>query len=137
MAFIGLEDLYGTMELIVFPTIFEKYSQLLQQESIVIVYGRLSLREDEQPKIICEEVLPIRSLEEKGLYMYFNKELSKEESSSLIALLKYFNGSTPTYIRKKDDDKFKKLDRQYWIDVNNDIMEELESRLGKDNITIK
>ncbi len=137
MAFIGLEDLYGTMELIVFPTIYERFSQLLQQESIVIVNGRLSLREDEQPKIICEEVLPMKSLDEKGMYMYFEKEMTREESVSLIALLKYFNGSTPTFIRKKNEDKFKKLDRQYWIDVNNDILEELESRLGKENISLK
>ncbi len=137
MAFIGLEDLFGTMELIVFPTIYERFSQLLQQESIVIVNGRLSLREDEQPKIICEEVLPIRSLEENGLYLHFNKELSKEESSSLIALLKYFNGSTPTYIRKVNDDKFKKLDRQYWIDINDDLMEELRSRLGMESVRVR
>lgn len=137
MAFIGLEDLYGTMELIVFPTIYERFSQLLQQESIVIVNGRLSLREDEQPKIICEEVLPMKSLDEKGMYMYFEKEMTREESVSLIALLKYFNGSTPTFIRKKNEDKFKKLDRQYWIDVNNDILEELELRLGKENISLK
>ena len=137
MAFIGLEDLYGTMELIVFPTVYERYSQILQQESIVIVNGRLSLREDEQPKIICEEVLPIKSLEEKGLYMYLNREMTREESTSLIALLKYFSGTTPTYIRKVNDSGYKKLDRQYWIDVNNDILEELEFRLGKDNISIK
>ena len=137
MAFIGLEDLYGTMELIVFPTVYERYSQILQQESIVIVNGRLSLREDEQPKIICEEVLPIKSLEEKGLYMYLNREMTREESTSLIALLKYFSGTTPTYIRKVNDSGYIKLDRQYWIDVNNDILEELEFRLGKDNISIK
>lgn len=137
MAFIDLEDLYGNMELIVFPTIFEKYSSLLQPESIVIVSGRLSLREDEQPKIICEEVLPIKSLEEKGVYITFEKELSKEEGASFRALLKYFSGSTPTYINKKNENKFKKLDRQYWIDVNNVIMEELECRLGKENICLK
>ncbi len=137
MAFIGLEDLYGTMEIIVFPTIFEKFSQLLQQESIVIINGRLSLREDEQPKIICEEVLPIKNLEENGLYMTFGRELSKEESAALRALLKYFGGSTPTYINKKDEKKYKKLDRQYWIDVNNVIMEELENRLGRENVILK
>ncbi|HEY5583650.1 MAG TPA: DNA polymerase III subunit alpha [Ruminiclostridium sp.] len=137
MAFIGLEDLYGTMELIVFPTIFEKYSQLLQQESLIIVKGRLSLREDEQPKIICEEVFPMKSLEEKGVYITFENELSKEEGTAFRALLKYFSGSNPTYINKKNENKFSKLDRQYWIDVNNTIMGELESRLGKKNISIK
>ncbi len=137
MAFIGLEDLFGTMELIVFPTVFEKYSQLLQPESVVIVKGRLSLREDEAPKIICEEVFPIKHLEEKGLYMTFENKLSKEEGTALRALLKYFSGMTPTYIKNKNENKFIKLDRQYWIDVNNVIMEELECRLGKENISLK
>ncbi len=137
MAFVGLEDLFGTMELIVFPTIYEKFSQLLQQESIVIVNGRLSLKEDEQPKIICEEVLPINSLSEKGLYMNFEREMTREESTALIALLKYFSGSTPTFIRKKEEKGFKKLDRQYWTDLSNVLLEELEARLGKDNISLK
>jgi DNA polymerase-3 subunit alpha len=137
MAFIDIEDLFGNMELIVFPTIFQRYSQLLQQESIVIVRGRLSIREDEQPKIICEEVFPIKSLEEKGVYITFEKELSKEEGASFRALLKYFGGSTPIYISKNNENKFKKLDRQYWIDVNNIILEELRCRLGKENISLK
>lgn len=137
MAFVGLEDLYGTMELIVFPTIYEKFSQLLQQESIIIVNGRLSMREDEQPKIIAEEVLPITSLQEKGLYMTLPDQLQREEGTALRALLRYFGGSTPTYVAKKGDNKFKKLDRQYWIDVNNVIMEELESRLGRENVVLK
>jgi DNA polymerase-3 subunit alpha len=142
MAFIGLEDLFGTMELIVFPTIYTKYSDLLQMESVIIVKGRLSLREDEQPKVICEEVFPINSLNEKnngdkGVYITFEKPLSKEESGSFRALLKYFSGTTPTYINMKNEKNFKKLGRQYWIDVNNVIIEELECRLGKENIIIK
>lgn len=137
MAFIGLEDLYGTMEVIVFPTIYEKFSQLLQPESIIVIRGRLSMREDEQPKIICEEVSPIKSLQEKGVYLTFDANISKAEGASLRALLKYFSGSTPIYIGRKNENIFKKLDRQYWIDVNNVIMEELECRLGKENIIIK
>lgn len=60
MAFIALEDLFGTMELIVFPAIFEKYSYLLETENIIAVKGRISIKEDEPPKIICEEVVPIK-----------------------------------------------------------------------------
>ncbi|ACL75813.1 DNA polymerase III subunit alpha [Ruminiclostridium cellulolyticum] len=137
MAFVGLEDLYGTMELIVFPTVYEKFSQLLQQESIIIVNGRLSMREDEQPKIIAEEVLPIKGLQEKGLYLTLPEQLPREDGAALRALLRYFSGSTPTYIAKNNGNKFKKLDRQYWISVNNVIMEELDGRLGKKNVVLK
>ncbi|AEY65482.1 DNA polymerase III subunit alpha [Clostridium sp. BNL1100] len=137
MAFVGLEDLFGTMELIVFPTVYEKFSQLLQQESIIIVNGRLSVREDEQPKIIAEEVLPIKGLQEKGLYLTLPEQLPKEDGAALRALLKYFSGATPTYVAKKNQNFFKKLDRQYWIYVNNVIMEELVSRLGEENVVLK
>lgn len=137
MAFIYLEDLFGTMELIVFPTVYEKFSQLLQQESLIIVNGRLSVREDEQPKIIVEEVLPIKSLQEKGLYLTLPEQLPKEDGAALRALLRYFSGATPTYVAKKNENFFKKLDRQYWIYVNNVIMEELVNRLGEENVVIK
>ncbi len=137
MAFIYLEDLFGTMELIVFPTVYEKFSQLLQQESLIIVNGRLSVREDEQPKIIAEEVLPIKGLQEKGLYLTLPEQLPKEDGAALRALLRYFSGSTPTFVAKKNENFFKKLDRQYWIYVNNVIMEELVNRLGEENVVLK
>lgn len=137
MAFIYLEDLFGTMELIVFPTVYEKFSQLLQQESLIIVNGRLSVREDEQPKIIAEEVLPIKGLQEKGLYLTLPEQLPKEDGAALRALLRYFSGATPTYVAKKNENFFKKLDRQYWIYVNNVIMEELVNRLGEENVVLK
>lgn len=137
MAFIYLEDLFGTMELIVFPTVYEKFSQLLQQESLIIVNGRLSVREDEQPKIIAEEVLPIKGLQEKGLYLTLPEQLPKEDGAALRALLRYFSGATPTFVAKKNENFFKKLDRQYWIYVNNVIMEELVNRLGEENVVIK
>ena len=60
MAFVTLEDLYGTMEIIVFPTILSKYTGLLVNENAVFVDGRISIKEEEQPKIICESVRQIR-----------------------------------------------------------------------------
>ncbi|NSW90643.1 MAG: DNA polymerase III subunit alpha [Firmicutes bacterium] len=62
MAFVTLEDLYGTMEIIVFPQVLNKYQELLTRENIVIIKGKLSIREDEEPKIICDEVEPINRL---------------------------------------------------------------------------
>ena len=66
MAFITLEDLYGSMEIIVFPTTLVRYGQFLTEENIVLVRGRVSVREEEQPKIICEEVSPLKRDDEGG-----------------------------------------------------------------------
>ncbi len=59
MAFVTLEDLYGSMEVIVFPLILTKYSDLIAEESLVLITGRLSIKEEDTPKIICEEVRPL------------------------------------------------------------------------------
>ncbi len=63
MAFITLEDLFGSMEIIVFPTILTRYSALLVNENAVFIDGRISIKEEEQPKIICDSVRPIRRRE--------------------------------------------------------------------------
>ena len=60
MAFVTLEDLYGQMEVIVFPSIFTKYSHYLNEDNIVLIRGKISVKEEESPKVICEGVSPMK-----------------------------------------------------------------------------
>ncbi len=64
MAFVTIEDLYGVVETVVFPTIFMKYSNILQNGNIVIVSGKLSVREDEATKILIEEIGTLKKQKE-------------------------------------------------------------------------
>ncbi len=59
MAFVTLEDLYGAIEALVFPKAVELTPQLLEADSCVVLHGRLSLREDEEPKVVVEAVTPL------------------------------------------------------------------------------
>jgi len=59
MAFVTVEDLTGQMEVIVFPSTLEKYGELIRPELPVWIEGKLSMREDEQPKILVENIKPI------------------------------------------------------------------------------
>lgn len=56
MAFLSLEDIYGAIECIVFPKILSEYSNILQEDSLVAVSCRLSIREDEPPKLLLQSV---------------------------------------------------------------------------------
>ena len=56
MAFLKFEDLYGETEIILFPNVYEKYSEKLFYDSPIIVYGFLKLHESEMPKIICDQI---------------------------------------------------------------------------------
>ncbi len=89
MAFITLEDMYGTLEAIVFPTVLKKYSPLLVEDSIVLINGRLSVREEEQPKIICEEVRPLKKVSMRKLYLKLDDNQDKSKMFSLMCLLQF------------------------------------------------
>ncbi len=55
MAFLTIEDMYGSIECIVFPRTYENYNNLLAEDGLIVIEGRLSISEVEEPKIICEK----------------------------------------------------------------------------------
>ncbi|MCX7774046.1 MAG: DNA polymerase III subunit alpha [Clostridia bacterium] len=65
MAFVMVEDLYGLIEVIVFPNIYEQYTRLLSTESQILVEGRISIKEDEQPKILAEKIRQLERPKER------------------------------------------------------------------------
>ena len=69
MAFLKLEDLTGTIEVIVFPKTLDKVKELCVTDSLVIIKGRLSLKEDEPPKLICESIEPLEKINTSKVYL--------------------------------------------------------------------
>lgn len=61
MAFVDLEDLYGMVEIVVFPSVYEKYSALTEEDSMVLVKGKVNFKEDEVPKILAETITNLKS----------------------------------------------------------------------------
>lgn len=136
MAFLTLEDLYGIMEVIVFPTILEKYSKLIVEGNIVLIKGRVSIKEEEQPKIICEEIKPLKKMHIQKIYLRVNPNVEEDKIESLFAMLKYFNGDTPVCLFDDAQKKSKVLEREYWVALNDTVVSELKLRLGEDNVKI-
>ncbi len=64
MAFLSLEDRYASMEIIVFPKLYEQYLPLLSPDTAVAVIGELSVREDEAPKVLARALLPLKTDDE-------------------------------------------------------------------------
>lgn len=136
MAFITLEDLYGMMEVIVFPTILEKYAKFIVEENIILIKGRVSIKEEEQPKIICEEISPIKKMQVQKVYLRLNNNIEEDKREALLALLKYFNGDTPICLCNDGDKKGIILDREFWVSLNDCLLEELIQRLGEENVKV-
>nr|WP_051411177.1 DNA polymerase III subunit alpha [Acetivibrio clariflavus] len=136
MAFLTLEDLYGIMEVIVFPTVLEKYAKFIIEENIVLIKGRISIKEEEQPKIICEEVSPLKKMHIRKVYLRLNPNVEEDKKESLLALLKYFNGDTPVCVCNNGDKKGITLEKEYWVTLNDCVMTELIQRLGEENVKV-
>ena len=67
MGFVTLEDLSGQIEGLIFPKVFEKYQGMIAADDLVVLEGRLSIREEESPKLLVEAVIPLEQWEPGGL----------------------------------------------------------------------
>ncbi|QUH18710.1 helix-hairpin-helix domain-containing protein [Alkaliphilus sp. B6464] len=147
MAFIVLEDLFGTIECIVFPKTFKYYNNLVHEESIVFLEGTLSIKEEEQPKILVNTINPLVKVSETNL-----KDLGKKNGNKLFIKIRYkkdwhlieaikptlrrYKGDVPIIIYIEESNERLQSDRGLWVDLNEDIMNELVSFFGKENIKV-
>ncbi|MGE5328745.1 MAG: DNA polymerase III subunit alpha [Deltaproteobacteria bacterium] len=132
MAFIRVEDVFGGIEVLVFPTVLEKYAKFIENENIITIRGRLSLKEEEEPKIICEEINPLVKTKSKKLYLKACKGLNSKSLDTVYALLKYFNGLTPVYIFFEEEGVTKAAGKEMWISPNQELIKELQNILGNE-----
>ena len=91
MAFVTIEDLYGQAEIIVFENAYMKSGTSLIEENIVLVEGRLSIREDEETKIVANNIKNFGIQEQKSL-VFDITDVDEEKKKKLRAAIKYFNG---------------------------------------------
>ena len=93
MAFVTIEDLYGSAEIIVFESVYQNATNLLTVDSIVLVEGRLSIREDEDVKIVARAIKELSNETEKQKILKINiTDLEEKEKAKLRGALKFFNG---------------------------------------------
>ncbi|WP_050606490.1 DNA polymerase III subunit alpha [Clostridium niameyense] len=137
MAFITIEDLYSSIEVIVFPKTFINYKSLITEDEVVILKGRVSIREEEQPKILCEVIEPLIKIDAKKLYILVEDEkVMKSGISNIKAFLINNRGNIPVYFCTKQGRKKYRLDRELWINEDSDILSYLKQNFGEENVKI-
>ena len=135
MAFIKIEDLYAAIEIVIFPRIFEKYKTLIEIDQLAIIKGRVSIREDEQPKILCEQIDALVKINSEKIYIqYENEKVFKNESSKLKTILLLHPGNIPVYIYAKEEKKKYRMDRQFWANDDEKLLYMLRNIIGQDNV---
>ncbi|WP_434282631.1 DNA polymerase III subunit alpha [Clostridium botulinum] len=137
MAFIVLEDLYSSIEVIVFPKIFNMARNIINEDEVVLLKGRVSLREDEQPKLICEFMEPLVKINSEKLYILVEEKkdikLKLQETKGVFLQHK---GNIPVYFCTNKERKKFRIDRELWVNGSRELMDNLRNMFGENNVKI-
>lgn len=129
MAFITLEDLYGSVEVVVFPKKYEQYRQYLEQDAKIFVYGRASVNEKEA-KILLEKLVPFEEIPKRVYLQCENKEAYMAQESKIYDILDRYPGNSVVTICLKEEKQRKELGRQFSVKVSEALLQELKELLG-------
>ena len=136
MAFITIEDLAGTVEVIVFPKDYEKYQRYLNQDEKVFVVGHATIEDEQNGKIICERIVPF---DETGceLWLQFaTKEEYMAKEQVLMDILYDSDGSDEVVIYVANPKAIKRLGKNQTIQVNEELIAVLTKFLGEKNVKV-
>lgn len=138
MAFVELEDLYGTCEIIVFPNVYEKYRDFIAEDNVVAITGTVNFKEDETPKILADAIADIADIKKMAIAeptpvkLRITDSAREEEILDQIKLMANMNPGRRTLLIYQTNGKILKSA----IAINPDLEKELVALLGKENVKL-
>ncbi|WP_317367644.1 DNA polymerase III subunit alpha [uncultured Tyzzerella sp.] len=138
MAFLTLEDLFGTIEVIVFPETFYKYNKYLTEDGVIIVEGKASISEDQKPKIICTTIKSYEVLENMSKTLWIKLPQTLNISIKDIEKILLDNkGDTPVIVYDEAKKTKFNLNSTHWVNIGDNLLSQLKNILGNSCIVIK
>ncbi len=137
MAFVQVEDLYGALEIVVFPNIFERHKELLQEDKIIVIKGTVNCKEEEEPKILADKIFAIEDYGsgQKRVKVRIPDTMDEEVAlHDIKELLSCHPGDCPVLIYGAYSGKCFKVHTKLWVNPTEDFYRELEAFVGKENI---
>ena len=136
MAFLTVEDLVGTVEVVVFPRDYEKSQQFLNEEGRVFIQGRVSAEDDRASKLILEKIRPFDNMPREIWIQFDNKESYTQQSQELLADLRRSPGDSAVVIYLKDVKAIKKLPIGYHAQIQDSWLNYMYEKYGKTNVKV-
>ena len=115
MAFASLEDLFGTIELIIFPKTYSQYKNLIEDGKVLAVMGHISSSDVEDPKIIVDSLIQIQEPSDKKLYISIKSMADKNILVGIKEVLKSYRGNVPVIFYDESQKKSYGTDMSIWI----------------------
>ncbi len=136
MAFLVLEDLVGSVEVIVFPNAYEKYSASLMEENKVFIEGRVNVEEDRDGKLICEKVTSFSEIPRKVWIKFPNIDSYVEKESVLFDAIFDSEGKDSVVIYIEETRQRKTLPPNKNIQADSELLDRLRALFGEENVKV-
>ncbi len=141
MCFCTVEDRTSQMEVLIFAKIFEICKSEIAENAVILLTGRITVKEDDPVKIVAETIRPISAVDSTpknnaGLYLRMANN-TDDVYTKLVADLGGHPGDLPVYIRFTDNGKLARLPQRLWISHSDELQQKLVGLVGKDNVALR
>ena len=136
MAFLTLEDLVGTVEIVVFPRDYEKNVRFMEVDAKVFIQGRISAEDDKASKLICENIYPFDSIPRELWLQFETKEAFLEREEQLYQDIRDSDGKDAVVIYIRSPKAVKRLGPSKNVRINQELLDNLYEKYGEDNVKV-
>ena len=143
MAFITLEDVFGTLEVVVFPREYRQYSSIIQKNEKLLIKGTATVSEEEA-KIFAstietfDEIKRDLNAKNKELWVCFeNEEAFNNNEEKLISILASNHGRTAAFVQLRQERKAKQMGEKCNVFVCDELIDDLKKLCGNDNVLVR
>lgn len=136
MCFFLLEDLVGSVEIVIFPKVYERYGNKITEEEKIFVTGRVQADDEKDGKVICESLTCFHEMPKKLWIKFKTKEEYAAKEEQLMELLGRKKGTDQVVIYIENPKAMKTLPPAWNIVADEELMEFLRGFMGKDNLRL-
>ena len=136
MAFLTIEDLLGTVEVVIFPKDYEKNKLYLEEDSKVFVKGRVSEEDERASKLICESIVPFREIKKELWIQFPDKKTFLQEEEQLYRMISGSEGNDTVVVYCQAEKAIKRLPVNRNIGIDSVILSRLTNYFGEKRVKV-
>jgi len=136
MAFFQLEDLVGTVEVVVFPRDYERYHTLIAEDAKVFVQGRVSGEDEKASKLICEKIWSFEDVPRDIWIQFESREEFAAREQELYRMIASSDGKDQLVIYVRNPKAVKRLGERYSVKASGELIGQLTGAFGPDNVKV-
>ena len=136
MAFLQIEDLLGTVEVVVFPNVYERSGEVLQEDAKIFISGHADVGDDRAGKLICDRIIPFDAGRKELWIQFPNQASCLEREQELLTMLADSDGKDPVVLYAAAEKSVKRLPAGRNVNADPELIGKLEKSFGKGNVKV-